>query len=322
MQIFSDLNQLADSLGQHRTVVTIGVFDGMHLGHQALVTSLGVRARQEGLASLVITFPEHPLSVLAPPYCPKKLIYRDRKHQVLDALGVDILAEIAFTERFASWQPEAFIDQVLVGQCHAKVVICGYDFTFGRAGAGNIELLKHIGQSRGFDVVVVEAVAEHDVLVKSTQVRDLLFSGEVEKAAHLLTRPYELRGEVITGFQRGRTIGFPTANLKTDAHRVIPAIGVYLCAARAHGEDALHAAMVNIGHNPTFGLEHLSIEAHLLDYSADLTGQILELHFLRRLRDERKFSGVQELVQQLKRDEELSRASYISKEVSDQLANI
>lgn len=307
VQTYADLGQLATALGDQRTVATIGVFDGMHLGHQALISNAVSIAKERGLKSLVITFAEHPLATLAPPYCPKRLLYTDRKHKLLERMGVDYLAEIAFTPHFASWEPAAFIEQVLVRQCRVAAIVCGYDFTFGQAGSGNIATLQQHGALQGYDVTVVSAVAKQDVFVKSTQIRDLLFSGNVEHAAELLSRPYELRGEVVTGFQRGRTIGFPTANLQVNTAHVVPGMGVYFCGACVHSPGAdRHAAMVNIGHNPTFGVDKLSIEAHLLQFEGELVGRTLELHFLHRLREERKFSGIHALTEQLHRDKETS----------------
>lgn len=312
MQTFADFDQLATALGARRTALTIGVFDGLHRGHQVLISEVVRAASESDLASLVISFPDHPLSVLAPPYAPKKLIYPDRKQRVLEALGVQFLADVPFTQRFSTWEPEAFVEQVLIAKCRMGRLICGYDFTFGRGGSGSIETLRTLQTKYNFEVQVVDAVADKDVFVKSTHIRDLLFNGAVEEAANLLTRPYELRGTVIEGAKRGRTIGFPTANLQVTPGYVLPANGVYVCTARVPngtGAAPLFAAMVNIGHNPTFGAQHLSIEAHLLDFTGELVGQMLELHFVSRVREERKFAGVEQLVEQLKRDEETTRAA-------------
>lgn len=309
MELFDNLQSLASHLeGSPGTAVTIGAFDGLHLGHQALLSRTVEAARTSGLQSLVITFQEHPLCVLAPPYCPKRLLERDRKHALLAGMGIDLVADIPFTPEFASTPPEEFIRRILHGQCRARRVICGYDFSFGRAGAGNVDLLRSFGAALGLEVEVLEPVAEHAIAVKSTMIRDLLFSGEVERAARLLTRPFDLAGVVGTGMARGRTLGFPTANLQVPPSRVIPARGVYLCAVQIEPDaKPVYGAMVNIGFNPTFGPGSLSIEAHLLDFEGDLVGRTLRLHFLHRLRDEQKFSGPEALIAQLHRDREEAR---------------
>lgn len=304
MKLFDTFDAVQAELGaQAATTVTIGVFDGLHLGHQTLIRKTTELARARGLVSLVITFPQHPLGVLAPPYCPKRLIYSDRKLQVLDSLRVDLTACVPFTREFAEQDPSDFLSDTLIRRCRVRSIICGYDFAFGRGGTGNISMLRNSSRELGFDLSVIEPVNEHDILVKSTMIRDLLYGGQVDKANRLLTRPYELRGTVVTGFGRGRQIGFPTANLDVDADHVIPARGVYLCAANIEGEQGINSAMVNIGYNPTFGSSQLTIEAHLLKFAGDLTGKRVKLFFLKRLRDERRFENAQQLIEQLRRDQ-------------------
>ncbi len=284
------------------TALTLGVFDGIHLGHQELVRRVVGHAGKRGLVPLVVTFPDHPLTVLAPPYAPRLLVYPDRKARILEDMGVGILALVPFTAELAHRDPVEFAETTLAGQLRARVVVAGYDFAFGKAGAGNADILVELGGRLGFEVDVVDPVSEQAVFVKSTMVRDLLLAGDVEKAARLLSRPYELRGTVVRGFARGRTLGFPTANLEPTPRHLIPARGVYLCAALAAGERTPHGAMVNIGFNPTFGHGKMSVEAHLLDFDGDLTDRELSLFFLARLRDEQKFDGPQALVAQLNRD--------------------
>ncbi len=309
MELFEDLETLSARLKPSAgTVVTIGAFDGLHQGHQALVARAVEGARAAGLLSLIMTFQNHPLCTLAPPYCPKRLLERRRKHALLAGMGVDVTADVAFTEEFAAIAAEDFVTKTLLQECRARRVVCGYDFTFGRAGAGDMELLREMGRRLGFEVDVLEPVADQAIAVKSTMIRDCLLSGDVERAARLLTRPYDLAGQVASRSGRGRTLGFPTANVQVDAARVIPARGVYFCAAQLEScPDAVRGAMVNIGHSPTFGEHQLAIEAHLLDFDGELVGSELRLHFLKRLRDERKFSGPEELIGQLERDRDESR---------------
>lgn len=302
-----ELTAATERIAPAGTVVTVGVFDGLHLGHQALVRRTVHEAAARGLAALVVTFAEHPLAVLAPPYCPKRLLYADRKRQLLAGMGVGLLAELTFTHDFAALPPEEFAGRVLVDACRARVVVCGYDFAFGRDGAGKVELLRELGAAAGFETVVLDAVTRHDLVVKSTAVRDLIYAGHVETAARMLSRPFELRGTVVAGFGRGRQIGFPTANLAVELSQVIPARGVYFCLAAVPGRAGSFGAMINIGTNPTFGLGRLSIEAHLLDFEGDLVGATVSLFFVHRLRDERKFESVEALVDQLRRDKDHAR---------------
>ena len=306
MKLACSLEELAGVLGQApRTAVTIGVFDGLHCGHQRLIRKTVETAREQGLTAVVITFAEHPLRVLAPPYAPKRLISARRKTRILSQLGADLVWNVTFTPEFASQAPRQFVEDVLCRQCGMCAMVCGYDFSFGRAGAGNVDLLRQLSTGLGFRLEVLEPVSEHSVAVKSTQIRDLLFSGRVEEASHFLTRPFELEGEVATGFGRGREIGFPTANLSVSADYCLPARGVYFCLANVSGSPDVQPAMVNIGFNPTFGADRLSVEAHLIGYSGKLVGRLMSLFFLKRLRDERKFPDVSALVAQLQADREI-----------------
>lgn len=299
--------------------LTIGVFDGVHAGHQKLVQRTIDEARAGKLSSLVITFAEHPLAVLAPPYAPKRLILPERKEQVLEAMGVDFVACVRFSKAFAHQSPEEFIEQTLVGRCRMRTIICGHDFHFGRSGTGDVHLLRSYGERLGFSVIELGKVLVHGTLVKSTMIRDLVFAGDVERAATLLTRPYEVKGRVVTGFGRGRKLGFPTANLELLPNYIVPARGVYLCATHIEGEPGLHPTMLNIGYNPTFDVEKLSVEAHLLDVNQDLVGRTLHLFFLSRLRDERKFKGVEALIEQLDKDKSTSRELLETPEVKARL---
>ena len=323
MQVFDNFAHVSEALSAGGgSAVTIGVFDGIHLGHQALVRRTVEEAGSRGLDSLLVTFTEHPLAVLAPPYCPKKLIYADRKEQLLAELGVDIMARVEFTEGFSQQVPRDFVENVLVPLCRARLVVCGYDFSFGKGGGGDVALLRTLGQKHGFEVAEMDAVNAEEIVVKSTMIRDLLYGGEIEKVTQLLSRPYELRGLVVAGFSRGNQIGFPTANLHAAADHVAPARGVYFCAARISGERTLHAAMTNIGYNPTFGPGRKTIETHLLDFSRQIRGQLLQVFFLHRLRDEQKFDSLDALVEQLHRDRDESRRLVNTGAIREQFAQI
>lgn len=308
-------------LSGRRTSATIGVFDGVHLGHQALIAETVRVARASNTTALAISFLNHPLSVLAPPYKPRSLNTPARKNQLLLKAGIDEVILVGFTPQFASTSPEDFIIRFLVEQAQISHLVCGYDFTYGYRGAGNIEQLRTYGDQHGFNVTCLNPIlgGTDSIIVKSTQIRELLGAGKVRRAAHLLTRPHELPGIVVTGHQRGRTIGFPTANLHPPDHFQHPADGVYVCAARVGTSPQLHAAMVNIGTNPTFGEAPRTVEAHLLDFSQDIVGQEVSLFFLDKLRNEQKFSGVDALVDQLRRDESDTRSRWENHEVADMI---
>ncbi|MGC8739886.1 MAG: bifunctional riboflavin kinase/FAD synthetase [Candidatus Sumerlaeaceae bacterium] len=304
------------------SVVAVGVFDGLHRGHQALISRVLDLARQRRLCSAVLTFREHPLTVLAPPFAPKRLLYPDRKRQILRRLGLDALVCLTFTREFAQLTPEQFVEEILVRRARIKAIVCGEDFCFGAEGKGNVATLQALGQRFGFDVEVVPPVVHKNMFVRSTMIRDLLYTGDVASAAELLTRPHELRGIVVRGYGRGRTLGFPTANLEQNPAYAVPARGVYLCAGYLPASDKLLPALVNIGFNPTFGSERLSIEAHLLDFDDNIVGADLYLFFLVRLRDEIRFSSAEALVLQIRRDREAGLGFYQSEELAPYLDTV
>ncbi len=284
----------------------MGVFDGIHLGHQELLRRTQIAAARHGLAAVVLTFSQHPLSVLAPPFAPLPIHSPARKRQLLENSGIHHVMEVEFDLAFSHISPTRFVDDVLVGHCAVRHLVCGTDFRYGEAGAGEIGLLRTLSKrAPGFSIDVVDNVIHDGCVVRSTAVREAITMGDVDLAAEFLTRPHEITGRVAQGLARGRQIGFPTANLVIEGNPVIPKRGVYLTAVRRRGSNTtptLYPAMTNIGFNPTFGLERLSIETHVLAFDDNLVGDGLEVHFLTRLRDEQKFSGVEALRQQLQRD--------------------
>ncbi len=290
------------------TVLTIGVFDGLHRGHQALIDRVIAVARQKDALAGVMTFPEHPLTVLAPPFAPKKLLYPDRKLQLLRKAGLDFAIYQNFTREFSRLSPEDFVKNILVERARVQTVVCGEDFCFGSQGKGKVATLCELARRHGFEVDVLPPVLHGTMFVRSTLVRDLLYTGDVRMAAELLTRPHELRGIVVRGAGRGRQLGFPTANLEVNPSYAIPARGVYACLGFLPAREALHTTVVNIGFNPTFGSERLTIEAHLLDFEGDLLGADLYLFFIKRLRDEIRFPSAEALAEQIQADCRTGRA--------------
>lgn len=278
-------------------VACIGFFDGVHLGHQALLDKTIEIAKDKGLKSAMITFFPHPSSVLQH----KQVMYltpNALKQSILDAYGLDYLIIVNFTTEFSKQSGTAFIEETL---CHLplKHLIVGFDFRFGYQGKGDVQLLT---QSQScFEVSVIEQISDQHNKISSTLIKSLISNGEVEIAHQYLSRPHQVRGQVIKGNQRGRTIGYPTANIDVFEDVVIPAKGVYIATVTI--DSHVYQSMVNIGHNPTFNAKYnVSIEAFILDFNETIYGKTITIHFLKRIRDEKKFDSIQELIAQLDKD--------------------
>ncbi|MGI8507401.1 MAG: bifunctional riboflavin kinase/FAD synthetase [Solirubrobacteraceae bacterium] len=269
--------------------VAVGEFDGVHVGHREVIAG----------GDTVLTFEPHPLAVIRPEAMPKLLTSLERKADLVGELGVQELVVVPFDETFAAQSPADFITQVLVARLRATHVSVGENFRFGHGAAGDAELLA---ADERFETRVVPLVEVDGEIVSSSHIRALVLAGDVEHAARFLGAPFALRGEVVTGDKRGRTLGFPTANIVADDKLVCPGRGVY--AARADGA----CAAVSIGVRPTFGAGRAElVEAYLLDREVDLYGQTLAIDFLARLRGERRFDSVPALIEQMRSDVELTR---------------
>lgn len=286
--------------GFGRSVVTIGVFDGVHRGHQATIGHAVKRARDLGLQSVVVTFDPHPAEVVRPGSHPAVLTEPHRKADLIEALGVDVLCVVPFTLEFSRLSPEAFVHDVLVEHLHAAVVVVGDNFRFGHKAAGDGALLRQIGRTFGFAVEGSPLVADNGTVFSSTYIRACVDAGDVAAAAVALGRPHRVEGVVVRGDQRGKQLGFPTANLLTGTYTAIPADGVYAGWVIRRGERLPAAA--SVGTNPTFAGQDRRVEAHILDFDDDLYGERLELEFSARLRGQVKYDGVEPLVAQMKED--------------------
>ena len=307
MELVHDLSALAGLTGGG-TSLAIGVFDGVHRGHQMLIERAAAAAARRELRCLVLTFTQHPLTLLAPPYAPPALTSPREKARLIGRHGAQICAMIDFTVEFAATAPLEFLDRVVAETCRARHLVCGEDFRFGARGAGDIDLLRAQSGRLGYEVDVRAALQDGDQPIKSTRIRLCLYSGALEEANRLLGRPYTLAGRVVEGERRGRTIGFPTANLEPPARRLVPAGGVYAVRVRLHAEEAARGGMMNIGTRPTFGGERRTIEIHIFDFGGELYGVELEVMLLARVREERRFESVEALAAQLRADEETCRA--------------
>jgi riboflavin kinase/FMN adenylyltransferase len=282
--------------------LTIGAFDGVHRGHQALIGGMARRAHASGRAAVVVTFYPHPSVVLRGRRPSFYLSSPEAKAEYLSALGVDALVTQTFDHAFANIRAAEYVEQ-LVAHARLSELWCGEDFALGHNREGTVAFLQMEGERRGFTVNVVTPVLIDGEVISSTRIRQCLRDGAVEQAAHYLGRPFRLSGQVVEGAKRGRAIGIPTANLSVAEERAFPATGVYACYARLM-DGATHRAVTNIGYRPTFNSTepHLTIETHLLDYAGDLYGATITLDFVSRLRAEMKFAGVDALVAQIRQD--------------------
>ena len=285
-----------------QSVVTTGTFDGVHRGHQAIVRYLVDRARDIGGVPTVVTFDPHPREVILGHTIPLLTTLGERA-DALEALGVERFVVVPFSRDLSLLEPEDYVADVLAGRVGMREIVVGYDHRFGRKARGDRALLERLGTDLGFSVDVIPEQVDGDVTVSSTEVRRLLADGRAQRAAELLGRPYRLSGTVVRGDGRGRTIGVPTANVRPgDARKLIPGRGVY--AVRAVLDDGTAwGGMMNVGHRPTFETDGRStVEVHLFDWSGDLYGRQVAVDVVARLRDERRFDGVEALVAQLGRD--------------------
>ncbi len=282
-------------------VVALGNFDGVHLGHREVLRRAVEEGRRRGMGVVAATFNPHPRSVLGAGEPPRLLTPMGLRREMLSRYGADEVVEIPFDVELSKKSPEQFVRDVLVGRVGAEVVVVGENFRFGHGAAGDIEDLRRLMREMGGEAVAVEVrqVGE-EAGISSTRIRALVSEGRVEEAAGLLGRPYVLRGEVVVGDRRGRTIGFPTANVLPDAEAVVPARGVY--AGFVLVGDERYAACTNVGVAPTFGRSESRVEAYLLDFDGDLYGRLVDVGFTRRIRGEKKFSGVEELKAQIRSD--------------------
>jgi riboflavin kinase / FMN adenylyltransferase len=281
------------------SVVALGVFDGVHLGHRAILGTALDRARAAGLEAVACTFEPHPMEVLQPDRAPRPITTLDERLALIGGTGIDTVVVLAFTRELASIEPEAFVKDVLLERLRAREIVVGYNHRFGRGARGDARLLEDLAHRSGFLAHVVPPMTVDGSAVSSSEIRAALQRGDVTTAARFLGRPYAIAGTVMSGAGRGRTLGFPTANIASD-RPVLVALGVY--RGRVHVDGRQYSAVVNVGVRPTFGETTLAVEAHLLDFSGDLYGRQVRLDFLERLRDEMRFPTVEDLKAQVSRD--------------------
>ncbi len=297
MEIITSCRELPANFGP--CVVTLGNFDGVHLGHRELFRAVWKSSRRRQCPAVVCTFNPHPLKFLAPDKAPPLLNTLAEKRRLIAASHVDYLLEIPFTHEFAVMSPEQFIEDILIGRLQVEELVVGYDYAFGKGRRGNAEFLKAYGEKAGFAVHVMQPVSVDGQPYSSTRIRNLIAEGRVAEAIPLLGRHYNLEGDVVPGFQRGRKMGFPTANIRTDKE-LIPAPGVYAVKVRYNQQE--FNGVINLGNRPTFTDGLVTIEVHLLDFTGNLYGERLRIYFVERLREEKKFNSCDELADAIAAD--------------------
>ncbi|MFO7717066.1 MAG: bifunctional riboflavin kinase/FAD synthetase [Desulfohalobium sp.] len=303
MQVFRTLEAMQSHL-PHGSCATIGNFDGVHIGHQALLCRVIECGRNHHLPSVAVTFDPHPLRVLlgkTPPF----ITLTDQKIEVMEKLGLEFMLCLPFTREMAALEPEQFVQTILVKGLNLKHLVIGYDYAFGKKRRGDFSLLQNLGTKYGFTAEQIGPVQKNGDIVSSTRIRELVENGQVREAYPLLGRWYRVVGNVVQGRNRGgRLLGFPTANLKL-LDELAPQPGVYAVWAEFQGQA--YTAVANIGYNPTFGNEALSVEVHIMDFDQDIYDRELRVHFVERLRSERKFESLDALMEQIFKDIETGR---------------
>ncbi|MCB0280191.1 MAG: bifunctional riboflavin kinase/FAD synthetase [Calditrichaeota bacterium] len=302
MQVYESIQEINV---KRPTVVTVGTFDGIHLGHKYTFDCLINIAEQNDLESVIVTFSDHPKEIIQNRDV-QILTVKDEKIELLRSIMIDHLLIIPFTRELASMNYKTFTKSVLIDQLKMKNLLFGYDHAFGKNREGSYQNLKDFGKQNEFTVDRVESVQLGNVTVSSTQIRQLLTDGQLNKANRFLGRPYLLIGEVVRGEQRGQSLGFPTANLKPlHPHKLIANSGVYL--VKVEFERKVYHGMMNIGVNPTFSGTDLKLEVHIFDYNRTIYGEQLNIFFLKKLRNEQKFESISDLKDQLNSDLQLSK---------------
>lgn len=312
MYRFYSLEDVGSPKDHPPTCLAVGVFDGVHRGHVHLLERARALAREAAdtgppLRLGVLTFQNHPLTLLRPTEAPPMLSSVARRLDWIEALGFDIAAALHFNEYISHLEPRRFLEEIVIGAFSARRIVCGPDFHFGYRGTGTVELIKSLEPVLNLRVEPVEALLHDNKPISSSRIRRLVREGHVREAELLLGRPYEIEGTVIPGHQRGRKLGFPTANLETPGKIVLPRTGVYVVSVET--PEAIYPAMMNVGYSPTFGdIEDVRLEVHLLDFEGNLLGRRLRVSLLEFLREEIHFPSAEALVRQLHQDKARSRS--------------
>jgi phosphoribosyl 1,2-cyclic phosphate phosphodiesterase len=303
MQVFASAAEWSEKHGAtgRGSVIAIGTFDGIHLGHQKVLEYAILRAKESGAVATALTFEPPPVKVLRPEVAPPRISTNQQRMDWFGAVGMEAAVVMPFTKALAALSAEEFVEQILVRQLRVRTVVVGDNFRFGNRQAGDVKFLREMGMRDVFEVVVHTPVARNGEVISSTLIRKLVGEGDVGHAARLLGRPFALTGEVVSGTGTGRKFTFPTLNLEAE-QELLPARGVYITRTTLEGELSSHRSVTNVGMRPTFNGTGLSVETHLLDYSGNFAPKRMEVRFWKRLREEKKFSGAEELKEQIRKD--------------------
>ena len=301
MKVIVDIQKSEERL--KNSYVALGTFDGVHRGHRVLINSAIEEAKKNGGISVVYTFLNHPLEIIAPERVPKMINTIDEKLRLLEEMGVDYVVLQTFDEKYAETSKEEFIDKILIEYLGAKEIFVGFNYTFAERGSGNVEYLRKVAPKKGIKLNEIKAIEYKGQVLSSTLIRKFILEGKIEEANMFLGRPFFISGEVEHGKKLGRVLGFPTANLKV-VNKVYPPFGIFGGTVLIEGEKEKYNAVVNIGKNPTLKPGELSVEVHILDFNRDIYGKKIDVSIEKHLRDEKKFGSMEELRQGIGNDVE------------------
>lgn len=297
MKIFNSLEEIETI---EETVIALGNFDGVHKGHQQIISRTVKSAEAAGFKSAVFTFSNHPKNLMADKIVVKNILYADEKAAIIESLGVDYMFNIPFDQTILTMDPIDFIDDLLIGKFNMRQAYCGFNYRFGYKAAGNAEILMKEGMKKGFGIHIQEPFTIDGNLVSSTFIRSLIQEGKVDQCIKYMGRLYSIGGEVVVGNKLGRTIGFPTSNIMIDETMVTPPNGVYVTYCTYNG--VRYPSVTNVGVKPTIGTYHKNVETHIFNFDKELYGKTIRVEFLEKTRDERKFESVEALSKQITDD--------------------
>ncbi|MBE6062201.1 MAG: bifunctional riboflavin kinase/FAD synthetase [Clostridium butyricum] len=304
------IDENADNMQSCDNYIALGSFDGLHLGHLSLIYKVKEEADRNGGKSIVYTFKNHPRTLISKNSAPKLLMDNDEKIKILNNYGVDIVYFQDFNQEFMKLTPEEFV-KMLIERFNAKGLVVGFNYKFGYKNSGNIDLLQKLQKKYNYELYVMEPCTYKNEVISSTRIRKVVEEGNVEEAYKMLNRPYCLKGNVIHGRKIGRTIGFPTANLSYDKKFILPSEGVYYTNVKVNNK--LCKAITSVGYNPTVGGKVLTIESHILNFKEDIYEKNIEVNFIKKIRDNIKFNGINELKNQLEKDKSFAKMqNYMS----------
>lgn len=302
----SDLAKTNEPIG-----IALGTFDGLHVGHQKVIGDLVNKCKTNGWKSVVYTFSNHPRELTRNGHKVQRLVSNRDKEMLIESTGADYLLMIPFDDAFMKTSPELFVKKFLVDGMNVKTIAVGFDYRFGKGAEGDVDLLKTLAPKYGYELIVVDPVAISGHKISSSEIRDKIKHGDMEAAKLMLGRPYSVYGKVVKGKQVGRKLGFPTANLETEAYMSLIKPGVYVSYTQVKGK--LYPSLSNVGYNPTFAQTELNLESYLLDFDEDIYGEHIRIFFVAHMRGELKFNNLDDLILQMQEDLRLAKEQYFDK---------